>query len=117
MIWLSVALAGGGHKSTQVPYAADDPDSHDLALYYASARQLPDNRLCGVAGSFEPTISWDDFDALIRQPWEACLRDDTDVLVVGSEGTGARAASLSCHSVLPISAVSRRPQMINELLR
>jgi hypothetical protein len=42
---------------------------------------------------------------------------NTDVLVVGSEGTGARAASLSCHSVLPISAVSRRPQMINELLR
>ena len=82
MIWLSVALAGGGPVSTQVLYAADDPDSHALALYYASARQLPDNRLCGVAGSFEPTISWDDFDALIRQPWEACLRDDTDVLVV-----------------------------------
>ena len=82
MIWLATALAGGGPASTQILYAADDPDSEALALYYAAARQLPNNRLCGVSGSFESTISWEDFDALIRLPWEACLRDDTDVLVL-----------------------------------
>ncbi len=79
---LTLALAGGGPASTQVLYAADDPDSEALARFYAVSRQIPENRLCGVSGSWEDSLSWEDFDATIRGPWEACRREDTDVLVL-----------------------------------
>lgn len=82
MIWLSVALAGGGPLSTQVLYDSNSPDSEALALDYVEARQLPESALCAVEGPFEPTLSYEDFDARIRQPWLACRGESTDVLVL-----------------------------------
>ena len=78
MIWLSAALAGGGPLSTQVLYDISSPDSEALALDYVEARQLPKSALCAVEGPFEPTLSYEDFDARIRQPWLACRGESTD---------------------------------------
>ena len=82
-MWLvAVAVAGGGPMSTQVLYDANDPDSVALALAYAEARDVPENRLCGLQGPFEPVVDLATFESTIKEPWEACRRDDTDVLVL-----------------------------------
>jgi uncharacterized protein (TIGR03790 family) len=52
MLWwmLATAHAGLGPDDVLVLYNADDAGSSETASYYAAARDLDDDRLCGVAG-------------------------------------------------------------------
>ena len=90
--WLLVSLlvvsldarAGGGPMNVLVLYNADDPDAADVADHYASARSIPAAQLCGVTG-VDPsarTVSFDDFDSLIRTPLDACLSALADPLLI-----------------------------------
>jgi hypothetical protein len=71
----ALAYAGGGPLNVVVLYNADDADSAETAAYYAEARSILDDHLCGLTGPAlgAPTVAFDDFIALVRTPFEACL--------------------------------------------
>lgn len=87
---LSPAHAGLAPPDVLVLYRVEDPEALGTAQAYAAARDLRDDQLCAVGSGLEPvvaSVSWDDFDASIRSPFEACLAaqpdpDEIDALVL-----------------------------------
>jgi len=51
-----------------VVYNSSDPDSAELARYYANVRQIPEERLLGVRCSRQETITRQEFEATLRTP-------------------------------------------------
>lgn len=87
---ITVAHAGLAPPDVLVLYSAEDVAALGVAEAYAASRELEDRQLCAVGEGLDPTahtVSWDDFDALIRGPFEDCLAaqpepDDIDALVL-----------------------------------
>jgi len=90
MLLVAAAQAGLAPPDVLVLYNGSDPDGERVAREYQAARELQDRQLCPVASDLDPTtttVAWDDFDASIRAPFEACLAaqpdpDEIDVLVL-----------------------------------
>ncbi len=83
------AHAGGGPMNVMVLYNADEPEAVSVAQYYAQARFLPDEHLCGVSGVDAATRTMDfaDYQTHVKDALSACLQglvhpEDIDYLVV-----------------------------------
>jgi hypothetical protein len=85
----NLAHAGGGPASVLVLHNALDPESIEIAEYYADARDIPPGQLCRVSG-VDPaalTISYTDFEAHIQTAFRDCMDtlpdpDEIDYIVV-----------------------------------
>ena len=78
---LPAAHAGLAPPDVLVLYSVEDPEALGTAQAYATARDLRDDQLCGVAAGLDPTassVSWDDFSSTIRDPLEGCLDGQPD---------------------------------------
>ncbi|MCP4807773.1 MAG: TIGR03790 family protein [Proteobacteria bacterium] len=78
---LSNAHAGLAPPDVLVLYSTGDPEALGTAEAYAAARDLRPDQLCAVGQGLEPvvaSISWDDFETAIREPFEACLDAQPD---------------------------------------
>ena len=51
-----------------VVYNTNDPDSEDLAAYYAGARNIPAERILGITCPTKEEISRSDYEETVRQP-------------------------------------------------
>ena len=82
-------MAGGGPANVLVLHNAWDPESIEIAEYYADARDIPPGQLCSVT-EVDPaalTISFTDFETHIQARFRDCMDtlpnpDEIDYIVV-----------------------------------
>lgn len=85
----TLMLTGGGPTNVLVLHNLASADSGAVAAYYADARSIPAEQLCGIE-DIDPTAQsmiYEDFATLIRPRVDACLADlpypdDIDYLVL-----------------------------------
>ncbi len=56
-----------------VVYNAKAPASLDVANYYLARRGIPEANKCAITPPDNSSLHWDDFEAIIRKPIQACL--------------------------------------------
>ena len=76
LIWLPQSAAADElAKRVVIVYNAEDPDSRLLAEYYAEARGVPTNQICGISIRVSETITRQEFNGKIRDPiWRFLTR-------------------------------------------
>jgi len=69
------AWAGGGPANVLVLHNEWDPESTEIAEYYADARDIPPGQICGVTGvdPIGSTISFSDYETYIHAAFQDCM--------------------------------------------
>ena len=97
--WTGLALAGPAPRNVVVLYNGDVAESEAVALHYADAR--PGARLCPVSVDPVPSdVDFATFDALIRQPFDACVAGDAEITTI------VTVRGLPYRVVLPVGVAS-----------
>ncbi|HEV8325705.1 MAG TPA: hypothetical protein VG389_29110, partial [Myxococcota bacterium] len=85
----AAARAGGGPMNVLLVFNADDAEAAAVATHYQSARSLPADHLCGLAGidPLQRAMTFSEYETLVHDPFRACLTalpypDDVDYVVL-----------------------------------